>query len=154
ILSNARANDMVTFATNQWSSVPTSTFRNANIGDFSLISMGDVDQYTIELITDQWNGGGSDVVYDNDGGIMKNFFGVSPTSVLGITDIESAAPDSPEITEAWMVLSGPGVRANDPDGVAFQGVVTHEMGHALNLAHTQSNGWSVYSGQAPQPSSC
>ena len=29
---------------------------------------------------------------------------------------------------------------DDPGGIGFAGIVTHEMGHALNLAHTQANG--------------
>ena len=154
IISNARANEMAVFAANQWSSVPTSSFRANVWGDFSLISQGDIDYYTIGLIVGQWNGGGIDIVYDNDGSIMQNFFGVPPTSVLGITDIDFAAVGTPEILEAWMVISGPGVRSDDPNGVAYQGVFTHEMGHALNLAHTQVNGWSIYAGQAPQPAGC
>jgi uncharacterized membrane protein len=103
-----------------------------------------------------YNGGGIDVVFDNDGTILSDYFGVPPTSVLGITDIEWVSSSGPEILEAWMVLSGPGVRDDDGTGVGFAGVVTHEMGHALNLAHTQANGAALPSTylDPPQPTGC
>lgn len=156
VLSNARAGQMVQFATQQWSNVPTSSFRNAVVGDFSLLGLGDIDGNFIESVIGTDNGGGIDVVYDSDGSILTNFFGVDPTGVLGITNIEYVATNGPEIHEAWMVLSGPGIHANDPNGVGFQGVVTHEMGHALNLAHSQSNGaaQNLNVQDQPQASGC
>jgi len=155
ILSNDTANGLVANAVAQWSGVPTSSFRAAAVGDFSLISQGDIDASTIGLIIGAWNGGGIDVVYDSDGSIMTDFFGVSPTSVLGISDLDFVAPDSNEILEAWTVLSGPGVPADDPNGTGFAGVVTHEMGHTLNLAHSQANGAALQSPvDPPQPEQC
>ncbi len=155
-LTNERANEMVAFAANQWSSVPTSSFRAGIYGDFSAIGLGDVDNSNINSIIGTFNDGGIDVVYDTDGSILQNFFGLPPTGVLGITSLDFVNTGTPEILEAWMVLSGPGIHANDPDGIGFQGVVTHEMGHALNLAHSQSNG-AVQNFQvldAPNPSGC
>jgi uncharacterized membrane protein len=156
ILSNAQAGGLVAYAAEQWSSVPTSTFRGAIAGDFSDLGLGDVNYDTIDSVLGVYNGGGIDVIYDDDGGILADYFGVPPTSVLGITDIEYAAVNSPEITEAYMILSGPGVRAEDPDGVGFQGVVTHELGHALNLSHSQDNGAVREPSllDPPQPAGC
>jgi uncharacterized membrane protein len=64
--------------------------------------------------------------------------------------------DSSEVLEAWMVLSGPGVRLDDLTGIGFAGVATHEMGHALNLAHTQANGAALGStlSDPAQPNGC
>jgi hypothetical protein len=156
ILTNAQANGLVANAASQWSSVPTSSFRSVVAGDFSAIGLGDVNSYNIASVIGSFNGGGIHVVYDNDGAILANYFGVPPTAVLGITDIEWVANGSPEVLEAWMVLSGPGVRAEDPSGIGFAGVVTHEMGHALNLAHTQANGAALPSTylDSPQPTGC
>ncbi len=154
ILSNVQANGLVAGAAAQWSSVPTSSFRATVAGDFSAIGVGDVDDTSITSVIGAYNGGGIDVVYDSDGSILSDYFGVPPTSVLGITDIEYVGIGTPEIAEAWMVLSGPGVRADDPDGIGFAGVVTHEMGHALNLAHTQANGAAVNLGDPPHPGGC
>ncbi len=156
VLTNKRVNVMVAFATAQWSTVPTSDFRDTVAGNFGDIGLGDIDASTVTSVLGAWNGGGIDVVYDSDGTIMSDFFGLPPTGVLGITNIDYVAPDGPEILEAWMVLSGPGIHADDPDGIGFQGVVTHEMGHALNLAHSQTNGavWNPSVYDPPQPDGC
>jgi uncharacterized membrane protein len=155
-LSGARANELVTFAVGQWSTVPTSSFRSAVVGDFSAIGLGDIDFNSVASVIGEFNGGGMHVIYDHDGSILTNFFGLPPTGVLGITNIDYVAPFSPEIVEAWMVLSGPGIHAADPNGVGFQGVVTHELGHALNLAHSQANGavWNPNVMDSPQPAEC
>lgn len=156
ILTNAQANGLVANSASQWSSVPTSSFRATVAGDFSAIGLPDVNVSNIASVIGAHNGGGIQVVYDNDGHILQDYFGVPPTSVLGITDIEYVAVGRPEILEAWMVLSGPGVKADDPNGDGFAGVVTHEMGHALNLSHSQANGAVVSEilQDAPQPSGC
>jgi len=139
-LSPERAGYLVSFASSQWSGVSTSTFRSTVAGDFSQIGLGDVNGATVTSVLGSWNGGGADIVYDDDGSIFEDFFGFPPGAVLGITGIEYVAPDSPEILEAWMVLTGTGQHPDDPGGVGYQGVVTHEMGHAWNLAHSQLNG--------------
>jgi len=156
VLSHQRAGQMVTFSAGQWSSVPTSSFRAAVVGDVSQLGLSDITFANVTSVIGPYNGGGIDVIYDSDGSILTNFFGVPPTAVLGITNIDNVAASGPEILEAWMVLSGPGIHAGDPNGVGFQGVVTHEMGHALNLAHSQANGAVANASilDAPQPSGC
>jgi uncharacterized membrane protein len=156
VFGNGLANRLVINATRQWSSVPTSSFRDAVVGDFTALGLSDIDASTVTSVIGPFNRGGIDVIYDQDGSIMTNFFGLPPTAVLGITNIEYVARNTPEIIEAWMVLSGPGIHPNDPDGIGFQGVVTHEMGHALNLAHSQANGavWNPSVYDSPQPEGC
>jgi len=156
MLSHARAGELVSFASSQWSSVPTSSFRSAVVGDFSQVGLGDVDGQTVLSVLGSWNGGGLFVVYDDDGSILEDFFGFPPGAVLGITNIDFVAADTPEILEAWMVLTGPGQHPDDPDGVGLQGVVTHEMGHAWNLGHSQLNGASENPSllDAPAPNGC
>ena len=88
----------------RWSSVPTSSFRATVAGDFSAIGLGDVNASNIASVIGTYNGGGIHVVYDSDGSILSDYFGVPPTAVLGITDIEWVAANGPEVLEAWMVL--------------------------------------------------
>lgn len=155
-LAPEQANALVVNAASQWSNVPTSSFRATVAGDFSAIGLGDVDFSNITSVIGPYNGGGIHVVYDNDGNILSDYFGVSPTAILGITNLEYGAVNGPGILEAWMVLSGPGVGQKDPGGIGFAGVVTHEMGHALNLAHTQANGAALNPvlPDQPQPTGC
>jgi uncharacterized membrane protein len=156
VLTNARANEMVAYAAAQWSNVPTSAFRNTVAGNFGDLGLDDIDASTVTSVLGTWNGGGIDVIYDSDGSILTDFFGLPPTGVLGITNIDFVADNGPEILEAWMVLSGPGIHASDPNGIGFQGVVTHEMGHAINLGHSQTNGavWNPSVYDSPQPEGC
>ena len=155
-LDNVRATKMTQFSVKEWSSVKTSSFKAASAGDFSALGLGDIDGGDIESVIGKWNGGGIHVVYDYDGSIMTDFFGLPPTAVLGIANIEYVGVESPEIVEAWAVLSGPGIHANDPNGIGFQGVITHELGHALNLGHSQANGavWNPAVYDSPQPQDC
>ena len=43
----------------------------------------------------EWNGGGIDVIYDSDGSILTNFFGLPPQYVLGITNIDFVEAGQP-----------------------------------------------------------
>ena len=139
-LSNARADELVAYAAAQWSGVPTTSFRAAVAGDFSARGLGDVDGEDVFEVLGEWNGGGIDVIYDDNGSVLEGIFGIPATGVLGITNLDYTNVGTPEILEAWIILSGPGIRAEDPTGLGFGGVVTHEFGHAINLAHSQANG--------------
>lgn len=156
ILDNLQARRLVENAASQWSSVPTTSFRAAIAGDFSDIGLDDITEANITSVLGTFNGGGIDVIYDDDGTILQNFFGIPPTAVLGITSLEYVNGGTPEMLEAWMVLSGPGIDLADPLGMAFSGVVAHEFGHAINLAHSQANGAveQPFIQNAPQPGGC
>jgi uncharacterized membrane protein len=156
IVDNLRARELVVNAASQWSSVPTTSFRAAVAGDFSDVGLGDITSANITDVIGTFNGGGIYVVYDDDGSILENFFGLPPTAVLGVTSVDFVNSGTPEILEAWMVLSGPGIHLDDPNAVGFSGVVTHEFGHAINLAHSQANGAveNPSTLDEPQPRGC
>ncbi|MBZ5639747.1 MAG: hypothetical protein LAO51_13455 [Acidobacteriia bacterium] len=142
-LTNAQANAMVQFSINQWNAVPTSSFTGAIAGDFASIGLPDIDASNVGLVLGPWNGGGVHIVYDADGSITDSIFGPY-SGVLGFTTIEYVGDAHPDILEVTMILSGSSV-PEPPTSASvasqqFAGVVTHEFGHAINLAHSQTNG--------------
>jgi hypothetical protein len=146
-ITNERADQMVAFAVNQWSRVSSSTLKARVVGDFTKVpSIGaDVTSKNLDKVFGAFNGGGVHVVYDTDGSILEEVFGISKYEVLGIALPEFAEDTDGDgyedtITEAFALMNGWAVGANDPKGQRFTGVMTHEFGHAFNLSHSQVNG--------------
>jgi hypothetical protein len=145
-----RADEITAFAFEQWSNVPSSTFSAEIAGTIeSQTGIDDVTGANADQIYFVENGYGFWVLYDTDGSILSDYFGV-PSSVLGIAFPEFA-DENGNIIEATAVMNGFAVRANDPNGDQFAGVFTHEFGHAINLAHTQTNGQIAYFSSAFAP---
>ena len=92
-------------------------------------------------------------MYDNDGTITYNFFG-APPGVLGIASPEFAVTGSPELLESWVVINGSAADPADVSGASYAAVFTHEFGHTINLAHTQTNGGIGYFGDSNSPGGC
>src|SRR5262245_7919867 len=156
-LSNATADSLVVRAFDEWNNVPSSSILTANAGDFASIGLPDIQcpntaSCNPGLVIGHWNGGGIHVIYDNDNRILNNYLGIF--SAAGVTAIEFVDEDSNEILEAWSVLSGPSVQSTDPAGERFRGVMTHEFGHTLNLAHSQANGFVFNFADAPGATGC
>ncbi len=123
-------------------------------GDFSSVGLPDITGANAGLVIGTFNGGGIHVMYDDDGSIISSFFG-APPGVLGIASPEFAAGGT--ITESWVVVNGTSVDPIDTvpfPGASFGGVFTHEFGHAINLAHTQTNGAIVFFGDDTAPAGC
>lgn len=153
-ISNERADELTAFSVQQWTDVETSSFQAQVVGDFASLGLPDINSTNAGLILGTDNGGGIHVIYDTDGSILQNFFGASPITTLGIASPEWAIPDSPVLTESWVVLNGRGVSPTDPTGIAFDGVITHEFGHSINLAHTQVNGAIGFYADNTGPAGC
>lgn len=151
-VTNARADQITADAAASWTAVPTSSFSAGVVGDFGTIGLPDITGSNANLVVGANNGGGIHVLYDTDGSIVSDFFG-APPGVLGIASPEFALGS--EITESWMVMNGAAVDASDlPLATGFAGVFTHEMGHAINMAHTQTNGGIIFFGDDRGPGSC
>ena len=140
-LDNATANKLVANALKQWSSVPTSSFRAVIAGTLPF----DVTGANAGQIIGASNGGGVQVIFDSDGSVLSDFMGAGP-GVLGIASPEFLASEgSNEIVEGWVIIRGEdNYKDFWPDytpGEPTSGVVTHEFGHAIGLAHTQTNGY-------------
>jgi hypothetical protein len=164
-----RANQMTAYALAEWSKVPTSTFRATIQGTIEgRTGIADVTAANVDQFINAVNGPGFWVIYDTDGSIMEEYFGIDRYSVLGISTPEWGDGNG-HITESWTLLNGWPVNVEDvgePDipgalfsgsfespqpGVQYAGVFTHEFGHAINLSHSQVNGTLVYNSFAYAP---
>jgi hypothetical protein len=162
----------VSDALKTWSSVPTSSFQAAVAGSFADIGIGgadgDITAAAEEFSTDAngnvvheiigaVNNGGIHVIFDEDGSVMRDVMGV-PFGVLGIATPEWADEETGIITEGWAVIGGASTYYNDTDLEQIAGVITHELGHSFNLAHTQTNGhvvfYSNWDAVTPGPKAC
>ncbi|WP_346837968.1 matrixin family metalloprotease [Microbulbifer sp. SAOS-129_SWC] len=143
-----------------WTKVPTSTFQAEVAGSFADIGIGgedgDITGAAEEFTTDSAgnvvheiigtvNNGGIHVMFDETGSVMRDVMG-APPGVLGIASPEWADEETGIITEGWAVIGGASTYYNDTDLRQINGVITHELGHSFNLAHTQTNGHIIMYG--------
>ena len=166
-----RGNELTAAAFEQWSNVPTATFAATIQGTIeSMTGVSDVTGANAGDFIGAQNGRGFWVIYDTDGSIMEDYFGVSRNWVLGISSPEFGDGQG-HITESFTVLNGYAVNALDqgddwydePDslfrggfeadtrGERYAGVFTHEIGHAINLSHSQVNGVMAYQSTPSMP---
>lgn len=150
-VSNADADARVADAAAQWAGVATSSLSIAVAGDFASIGLPDINLGNWGLVLSTDNGGGYHVVYDHDGSIVANLAG---PGVLGFSSPEWAVSGTPDIYESYAVLNGSTVDPGDTQALWWQGVVTHEMGHGINLAHVQLNGAVAFFGDEGGPAGC
>jgi hypothetical protein len=144
-IPNEKADEAVAFSIKQWTDVETSSFQAEVVGDFASIGLPDVnDAATAAQVIGPDNGGGIHVIYDADGKVMRDFMG-APPSVLGIASPEWADEATGTITEGYVVLNSQARWVGDDNLQHFAAVITHEFGHAINLAHSQTNGAIVRS---------
>lgn len=146
-----RANEITEYAFRNWSDVPTSTFSASISGTIEeMTGIADVTGENAAEIYTRENGYGFWVLYDTDGSILEDFFGVPKEAVLGIAFPEWINENG-EITEATAVMNGWNVWDTDTEGNNVAGVFTHEFGHAINLSHSQVNGPLVYMSYTYRP---
>jgi len=158
--TNAQGVARVADALASWSAVPTSSFQATVAGSFADIGLGgadgditgaeeefstDADGNVVHEILGTDNGGGIHVVFDEDGAVMANVLG-APPGVLGVASPEWADEATGIITEGWVFIGGGQTYYNDTDLAQMAGVITHELGHSFNLAHSQTNGHVVMYG--------
>jgi uncharacterized membrane protein len=141
VVDNALANQLVRNALQQWSSVPTSTFRAQIAGTMADLGLGDITGANAGSVIGADNGGGIHVIYDADGTVLADFKGAG-YGVLGIATPEFLESEgSTRIVEGWVIITAEGEGVEDVvTGGPLAGVITHEFGHAIGLAHTQTNG--------------
>jgi hypothetical protein len=90
----------------------------------------------------------SPVIYDTDGSITDDMFGVGAKfDVLGAAGLDSPVSLAGTIAEASIVINGafldgaglPGSPVDSVSQLAFEATIVHEVGHFLNLDHSIVN---------------
>jgi len=152
-MANANADGLVAGSAAQWSGVATSSFSASVTSDFAGVGLPDITGANAGLVISVDNpGDGIFVIYDTDGTVTQNYLG-APPGVLGIASPEYAVGST--LTESWVVLNGSTIDPGDlPGATSWQGVITHEMGHSINLAHTQANGAIIFFADGTGPGGC
>ncbi|MCI5072452.1 hypothetical protein MRY82_05865 [bacterium] len=89
------------------------------------------------------------VIFDDNGAIINDLFNsVAPgsgSSILGIASPGRFNASNFEITAGFIIING-AVTGSDQDVIAA--TATHELGHLLNLAHTQLNSEQALNGSS------
>src|SRR4030095_5491966 len=153
-IPNEVADAAVAFSIGQWNDVESSSFQAEIAGDFNSIGLPDLNSpANAGLVIGPDNGGGVHVIYDANGSIMAQYLGV-PTSVLGIAQPEWADETTGVITESWVIVNSTQRWVGDDQLQNFRAVFTHEFGHAINLAHSQTNGAIQQYADSKGPLSC
>jgi hypothetical protein len=150
-VSNAVADARSVEGIAEWTNVATATFVGSVAGDFASIGLPDIKLGNVGLVVGTFNGGGYHVVYDHDGSIT---FALAGPGVLGFSTPEFAETGTPHLTESYAVLNGATVAPGGTQALAWSGVFTHEFGHGVNLAHTQTNGAIGFFGDDRGPEGC
>jgi len=148
-VSNADGDARVADAAAQWTGVATASLSIAVAGDFAAVGLPEINVGNWATVLSAYNGGGYHIVYDSDGAIVAALAG---PGVLGFSSPEWAV--GADITEAYAVLNGSSVDPGDTQAIWWQGVITHEMGHGINLCHTQLNGAVGFFGDDAGPAGC
>jgi len=141
LVTHEQAVELVANSIRSWSSVDTSSFRATIAGTTGDLGLGDIVGANAGTVIGAWNGGGIHVIFDGDGTVLTDFFGVGG-GVLGIATPEFLeAEGSTRIVEGWVIVTGEGEGVEEVvTGAPLSGIVTHEFGHAIGLAHSQTNG--------------
>lgn len=153
-IPNEVADAAVAFSISQWSNVETSSFKAEIAGDFNSIGLPDINSpENAGLVIGPDNGGGVHVIYDQNGSVMAQFLG-APSSVLGISQPEWADETTGTITESWVIVNSQLRWVGDDQLENFRAIFTHEFGHAINLAHSQTNGAILQRNDFKGPATC
>jgi len=128
---------LLVHARDQWNAVPTSRLR-LSIGEDLPLNIENFDQF------DEWtskNDGRNPMIYDSDGSIFDDLFGPG-NAVVGVAG-PALVSGKGAIVKGFAMFNGD--ESSPADFEILRAVVTHELGHMLNLDHAQINGLPFFS---------
>ncbi|HXC50485.1 MAG TPA: hypothetical protein VN634_06375 [Candidatus Limnocylindrales bacterium] len=139
-LSNASATARLAAAADAWNDVATA---DVSLSAGSQLSM-DVTSANYTGILSSCDDGLSPIVFDTDGKITDDLFGDGASEhIIGFAAPACGTYVPPELTEGYSVMNGVFLDGVDSDSnpeltpEQFDAVLIHELGHYLNLDHSQ-----------------
>jgi hypothetical protein len=134
-IPNAVAISIVEHAMGQWNGVSTSQLRlrigEALSTDVEGLSKAQFDNFTTK------DDGTVPVLFDSTGEMFDALFGPG-NAVIGVAGPSLIVSSSGTIVKGFAMFNGAGATMGRVE--TFKAVVTHELGHMLNLQHSQING--------------
>ena len=144
ILDPTTALNNLLIAAAAWEDIPSSSTTLPNAGPDSVIGPEGPGDFAMSYFMDfSCESGISPIIFDsedtdsNGSGDILDELGLD-SSILGIATPTCVSGST--IMAGFVILNGPTVRADDPTGENFRGVMTHELGHFLNFGHSVVNG--------------
>ena len=140
-------------AAENWEAVGSSSLRIQNGGFIGSIQgpegAGDFAVSNVFDFLGIDNGGVTPIVFDSEDVDQNGNGDIFDALGLGFGVLGIASPEfmnGTRITEGFVLLNGPAVDPDDGEGLSFRGVITHELGHLINLAHSVVNGQAFFFG--------
>jgi hypothetical protein len=159
ILDATAANFNLLQAALEWENIPSSSIRMVNAGpETSITGPEGLGDFAVANYMNYLSCGSpsspqiSPMIFDNEdddsNGNGDIFDDLGFSGVLGLASVCSSGST---IYEGYAIFNGPAVNAGDLTGANFRGVMTHELGHFLNLAHSVVNGQALFFGDSQFP---
>ena len=122
-------------AVRQWNGITTAALK-LEMGDTLSTDVEDLRGVRFDAFVER-DDGTNPIIFDEGGSIFDDLFGPE-SRVLGIGGPSVIIPTSGKIIKGFAVFNGAEAASGEEE--LFKAVFTHEVGHLLNLDHTQING--------------
>ena len=155
ILDATTARSNLLIAAGAWEAIASSSITLPDAGtDTSITGPEGLGDFSVSNYTDYVSSCGpvgnpqiSPMIFDNEdtdangNGDIFDDMGLS-SSVLAVAAAECGVGST--LVEGYTIFNGPAVPLTDTTGARYRGVMTHELGHYLNFAHSVVNGQALF----------
>lgn len=129
---------LIEHAVGQWNGVATSTL-TLSIGPPLAMDIENLTESAFDTLV-YADDGTNPVIFDSTGAIFEDMFGAE-SGVLGLAGPSLVLIETEKIVKSFALFNGEHAKPSNLE--IFKAAVTHELGHFLNLEHTQINGLRV-----------